>query len=169
MHHRHAPVERRGGESSHIGDHTATHTDNHVSPGEPPLGERTTEALDGRERLCRLTVRNGEDPMLETGVDRCGNPLLGDHRRSSRLQSGLRKVTGQLTGHAASHQHRIGPSLGKHYRDLNHDRPPAPSTVEPASASGRIKPASTNASSTASTTSATVSPSVSTTRLAARS
>ena len=91
---RDAAVVHRGGEPADVGDQPAADRDDGVGAGEAPLGEVAAQRLDGGQRLGRLALADGEDPVLATGIDVDADAVLGhdrhpagaggDHRRRAR-------------------------------------------------------------------------------------
>ncbi len=86
----------RGDEPTEVGDHTAAEGDDRIAPGEAGLRHPPAEVPHDVERLGLLAVGHGEDHVVDPGVDRPGDPLLGDDRHP--LHAGGDEVGQKLAG-----------------------------------------------------------------------
>src|SRR5699024_2743645 len=106
VNHRNATVVHRGRETRGVGDDTAADGYHAITPGESPLCPVTAEVLDGAQIFSVSTSRQGEDAVVDVGIDGDRNVVRGHDRRT--FDAG-RQDFGETVAGPMSHQDRVGP------------------------------------------------------------
>jgi len=101
-----APVIHGRREAGGVCDHPPADGDHDVAPRQAPAGELPAQVLDGLQVLRPLAVAHEERSLLDAGVDRDSDALLGDDRRPSRS---YRQDLEQTMAGATAHEHVVGP------------------------------------------------------------